>query len=216
MISANARFALVAIALTGAALILHTRARPDLLPPGPPLASLPLQFGGWQGADLPFAPQTLAVLGPGEFLQRHYEEARGDGAYVDVYLAHRPRWSRDMLETHLPTECLAGSGWELTSPGRAVLSVPGQARFAANQFWISKGSERQLVLFWFWAHRRGVASQNWADFYLTLDTLLTNRNDYLLVRVNTPLRPGETKDAARRRLLGFAAQLNPQLERVSP
>ena len=72
MISANARFALVALALAGAALFMQTRTRHDVLPPGPPLSSLPLQFAGWQGADLPFAPQTLAVLGPGEFLQRQY------------------------------------------------------------------------------------------------------------------------------------------------
>ena len=215
MISANARFAIVVIALSGAALLLHTRARPDLLPPGPALASLPFQFDGWAGADLPFAPQTLAVLGPGEFLQRHYEPTAG-GAYVDVYLAHRPRWNRQILGSHLPTECLAGAGWSLADAGTTRLLVPGHSELAANQFWITRGAERQLVMFWYWAHGRDLASQNWADFYLTLDALRLNRNDYLLVRVNTPLRPGETENAARQRLLAFATQLNPRLEPLSP
>lgn len=214
MISGNARFALVAVLLAGAALLLHTRARPDLLPPGPPLASLPLQFRGWVGADLPFAPRTLAVLGPGEFLQRHYEPVAAGGAYVEIYLAHRPRWTRETLDSHLPTECLAGSGWSLANAGNSALSLPGG--FAANQYWISKGGQRQLLLFWFWTHGRSLASQNWADFYLTLDALRMNRNDYVLVRLNTPLAPGESEAAARQRLLAFAGQLNSQLDRLSP
>jgi EpsI family protein len=205
VISANARFALVAIALAGAALFLRTRARQDLLPPGPALASIPLQFDGWKGADLPFAPHALVVLGPGEFLQREYRQSEGS-SYVDVYIAHRA--NQQALEHHVPTECLLGSGWSVADSGTADFSVSGQPGFTANRYVVTKGAERQLVLFWFWAHGRGVASLDRADFYLTLDSLRLNRNDSMLVRVNTPLRPGETADAAQQRLLSFAGQWN--------
>ncbi len=205
MISANARFALVAIALAGAALFLQTRTRQDVLPPGPALSSLPLQFAGWQGADLPFAPQTLAVLGPGEFLQRQYWQQQ-DGSHVDVYLAHRP--NQHALASHVPTDCLLGSGWSVADSATAAFSVSGQPGFTANRYVVTKDGERQLVLFWFWAHGRGVASLNRADLYLTLDSLRFNRSDSVLVRINTPLRPGETTDAAQQRLLSFAGQWN--------
>jgi EpsI family protein len=206
VISANARFALVAVALAGTALFLHTRTRQDLLPPGPPFSTLPLQFDGWQGADLPFAPQTLAVLGPGEFLQRQYRE-QGDGSsFVDVYLAHRP--NQHALTSHIPTDCLLGSGWSVADSGTSTFSIPGEPGFTANRYLVSKDGERQLVLFWFWAHGRGVASLHRADFYLTLDSLRFNRADSVLVRINTPLRPGETTDAAQQRLLSFAGQWN--------
>lgn len=205
MISANARFALVAFALAGAALFLQTRTRHDVLPPGPALSSLPLQFAGWQGGDLPFAPQTLAVLGPGEFLQRQYWE-QGDGDHVDVYLAHRP--NQHALASHVPTDCLLGSGWSVADSGTAAFSVPGQPDFTANRYLVTKDGERQLVLFWFWAHGRGVASLNRANLILTLDSLRLNRSDSVLVRINTPLRPGESADAAQQRLLSFAGQWN--------
>lgn len=214
MISANARFAVVAILLAGAALFLHTRTRQDLLPPGPSLSSLPFQFEGWTGADLPFSPQTLAVLGPGEYLQRHYLEEKNGGSYVDVYLAHRP--NQHALANHVPTDCLLGAGWSLDNSGTARFSVPGYPGFTANRYLVTRGSDRQLVLFWFWAHGRGVASQNWANFYLTLDSLRLNRNDNVLVRINTALRPGETAAQAQQRLLAFATQLNPQLDRLAP
>ena len=214
MISANARFAVVAALLAGAALFLHTRARQDLLPPGASLSSLPLQFDGWSGSDLPFTPQTLAALGPGQFLQREYRPPQAGESYVDVYLAHRP--NQQALARHVPTDCLLGAGWSLDNSGTAAFSVPGEAGFSANRYLVTRGSDRQLVLFWFWAHGRGLASQNWADFYLTLDSLRLNRKDNLLVRINTPLRPGETAASAQQRLLAFAAQLNPQLDRLLP
>jgi EpsI family protein len=210
VISANARFAILAIAIAGTALVLHTRTREDLLPPGSSLASLPLQFGGWAGADLPFSPQTLAVLGPGEFLQRQYREPSEEGAYVDVYVAHRP--NQQALGRHVPTDCLLGSGWSLADSGTTTVSLPGGAGFTANRYLVTKGAERQLVLFWFWAHGHGVASLNRADFYLALDSLRFNREDNMLVRVNTPVRPGETADDAQRRLFSFATRLKPLLD----
>lgn len=210
MISANARFALVAVLLAGAALFMHTRARQDLLPPGPALSSLPLQFDGWSGTDLPFAPQTLAVLGPGEFLQRQYQ--RNGAGQVDVYLAHRP--NQHTLGSHVPTDCLLGAGWSLDNSGTSSFSVPGERGFTANRYLVTKGDERQLVMFWFFARGRALASQNWADFYLTLDSMRWNRNDNVLVRINTALRPGETPEQAQQRLLAFAAPLNPQLDKL--
>ena len=198
--------------LAGAIAFLHTRARQDILPPGPSITALPLQFGGWVGDDLPFSPQTLAVLGPGEFLQREYRQ-NDRAAYVEVYLAHRP--NQQALTQHVPTDCLLGAGWSLADSAVSALSPPGQPGFTANRFLVTRGGQRQMVLFWFWTHDRGLASQNWADFYLTLDSLRFNRTDNVLVRINTPLLAGEGPEQAQRRLLAFAAQLNPQLDRLS-
>lgn len=215
MISGNARFAVLALLLAGAAIFLHMRGRQELLPPGPPLLSLPLQFAGWSGADVPFAPRTLAVLGPGEYLLRQYQQPTKGSTYVDMFLAHRLRANRQILGSHLPTECLVGSGWSLDDSGNSAISVPGQPGFTANRYVVTRGSERQLVLFWFWAHGRSVASENWTDFYLTLDSLRTNRKDYFLVRINTPLQPGEAASDAQQRLFSFATQLNRLLDHYS-
>ncbi len=216
MISANARFATVTIALVGAVLFARTRAPQVLLPPGPALASLPLQFGNWVGTDLPFSFRTLAILGPGEFLQRQYQAQENSESHVDLFVAHRSRVNRQILDSHLPTECLVGSGWSMGKAETVAFLVPGYPGFTANRYLVTRGSERQLVLFWFWAHGRAVASQNWTDFYLILDSLRVNRKDYLLVRINTPLYPGEATDEAQQRLFSFAARLNPLLDRYAP
>ncbi len=211
MVSANARFGIVAICLTGAALLIQTRVRKDILPPGRQLSSVPLQFGNWAGRDIPFAPQTLASLATGEFLQRRYEEQSTLEPYIDLYLGHSPRWQRHALEYHLPIDCILGSGWSLDDSGTTTVSVPGHPRILANRYLITKGPDRQLVLFWFWVHGRGVASETWANMYLTFDYLLSNRNDFALVRINTPLGATEKVSDAERRLLSFASEATPVL-----
>lgn len=210
MISWNARFAIIALLLAGTALLLHTRAGNDALPPGTSLPSFPVQFDSWVGMDIPIPQEILASLGPGEFVQRVYKEQRTGDPSVDLYVAHRP--NQQALRHHSPPDCLIGSGWTLAESGTTTLSLPGYPPFMANRYLIAKGSERQLVLFWFWAHGRRVASEDWADFYLTLDSLTLNRNDNALIRINTGLRPGETAEDAQRRLLSFAAQGAPLLD----
>src|SRR5207253_1445167 len=81
----------------------------------------------------------------------------------------------------------------------------------ANRYIIAKGAERQLVLYWYWAHDRAVASEYLAKFYLVADSIRMNRSDGSLVRVTTPLRSEESADAALDRLLAFAGKVVPVL-----
>jgi EpsI family protein len=210
VISWNIRFSIMALLLAGTALFLHTRARNDALPPGTSLAFLPVQFGSWVGTDIPIPQEILASLGPGDFVQRVYKEQKTGDPSVDLYVAHLP--NQQALRHHSPPECLIGSGWTLAESGRTTLSLPGYPPFMANRYLITKGSDRQLVFFWFWAHGRRVPSEASADFYLTLDSLTLNRNDHALIRINTGLRPGERADDAQRRLLSFATQVTPLVD----
>jgi EpsI family protein len=94
--------------------------------------------------------------------------------------------------------------------------LPGRSPFVANRYVIAKGSERQLVLYWYWAHDRAVASEYWAKFYLVADSMRLNRSDGSLIRVTTPLRVGETSDSAQQRLLSFAGNVVPIINNYVP
>jgi EpsI family protein len=85
-----------------------------------------------------------------------------------------------------------------------------------NRYVIAKGDERQVVLYWYWAHDRALASEYWAKFYLVADSIRLNRSDGSLVRVITPLPRGETVEAAQQRLLSFTRNVVPQLDRYIP
>ena len=214
MISWNARFTAVALLLAGTALFLHARAGGGLVPPRTSLASFPLELKSWAGTDIPIPDEILRSLGPGDFLQRTYEDRRTPESYVELYLGYFQ--IQRALYHHLPQDCLVGSGWSPVESSITTLQSPGDASFPAHRYLIAKGSDRQLVLFWYSAHGRRVASEDWMDFYLVFDSLRLNRSDNALIRMNTELRPGEKPDDAERRLLSFAELVNPLLKNYIP
>jgi EpsI family protein len=201
------------IALTG--ILLQARGRTEIIPSRPPLSSFPTQLGTWSGTDITLDKQTLEVLGPGDFMERAYQDPNGKLPWVDVFLAYFPsQRSNDTI--HSPQHCLPGSGWNPVEDVIVTLSPPGHRPFPANRYVISKDGERRLVLYWFWAHDRGVASEYWAKYYLVKDAIRMNRSDGALVRVVTPMAPGETPEAAQQRLVPFTSDLFPLLDEYIP
>ena len=214
MIPWNARFTAVAVLLAGTALFLQARARDQFVPPRIALTSFPAELKSWVGMDVPIPDEILKSLGPGEFLQRTYKDQTAGGADVDLYLAYLA--NRPAEYHHVPQNCLVGSGWLPVESGITTVALPGDAPFPANRYLIARGDDRQLVLFWYAAHGRRVASENEMDFYLALDSLRLNRRDNALVRINTELRSGESPGDAERRLLAFAGLVNPLLDNYIP
>ena len=68
----------------------------------------------------------------------------------------------------------------------------------------------------FQSHDRGVASEYWAKFYLIKDAIRMNRSDGAMVRITVDMFPGETPDAAQRRLRPFISDVVPLLDDYIP
>jgi EpsI family protein len=213
--SAVLRFALAAALIAVTAILLQARTHIEVIPPHLPLSSFPAQLANWDSTEIVQDDKTLEVLGPGDFLERVYQDPNRKLPYVDIFLAYFP--SQRVGETpHSPQHCLPGSGWHPEENLRITLSLPGHGRFPANRYVIAKGDQRRLVLYWFWAHDRGVASEYWAKFYLVKDAIQMNRSDGSLVRLVTPMFPGETPDAAQQRILPFTSAVVPMLDNYIP
>lgn len=202
--------------LASTALFLQARSRKEVFPPRLPLSSFPRQLGAWSGDDIEIQQDVLNVLGPGDFLLRVYRN-NGDKRlpYNDIFVAYFPS-QRTGDTIHSPKNCLPGAGWTPIESGRIDLSIPGHAPFAVNRYVIAKGGDRQLVLYWYLAHNRAVASEYWAKVYLVTDSIRMNRSDGSLVRLTTRMLPGESLDAAMDRLTPFAAQVVPLLNQYIP
>jgi EpsI family protein len=210
MISRNARFAIVALLLAGTAVFLRALERHQSVLPRMALASFPVELRSWAGTDIPIPAETLKSLGAGEFLQRTYRDPTSSGAYVDLYVKYIP--DQRALFHHLPQLCMEGSGWSPMESGTTTLAFPDDVPFSASRYLIAKGDDRQLVLFWYSARGRRVASEDWMNVYLAFDLLRLNRSDNALIRMNTELQPGEKPEDAERRLFSFAGLVNPLLK----
>jgi len=214
-VNSHFRFVVVVILLSGTALFLYARSHSEVLPVRQPLAAFPYQLGEWKGTDVEIQQEVLDVLGSGDFLLRVYQDSSLRQAYIDLFLAYFPS-QRAGDTIHSPKHCLPGAGWQPVESGRVTLTLPGHSPFPANRYVIAKGTDRQLVLYWYLAHDRAVASEYWAKFYLVTDSIRLNRSDGSLVRVTTALRPGETTDVAQARLIAFAGKFSPLLNQYVP
>jgi EpsI family protein len=209
------RFAAAAGLIALTAILLQARGRTEVIPQHLPLASFPAQLGTWEGTDIPLEKDTLAVLGAGDFVERVYQDSSGKWPVIDLFLAYFPS-QRAGDTIHSPQHCLPGAGWNPEQKQLITLSLPGHAPFPANRYVISKGESRRLVLYWYWAHDRGVASEYWAKFYLVKDAIRMNRSDGALVRITVSMLPGETPDAAQPRVMSFASLVVPLLDTYIP
>ena len=209
------RFVLAIALIAGTGVLLQARGRNEFFPPREPLRTFPEQLGPWAATDVPIEKDILDILGSGDFMLREYRAEGNVTPFVDLFIAYFPS-QRAGDTIHSPQHCLPGAGWLPVENQRVTLSLPGHGPFPANRYIVSKGDSRQLVLYWYWAHNRGVASEYWAKFYLVKDAMQLNRSDGALVRLITPMYRGETSEAAQQRLLPFTSALFPLLNNYIP
>lgn len=226
MKSGSLRFGIAALLMLATALVLQAHSRGEFFPARNSLSSLPSQIGGWTGTDDVIDQQTLDILGPGEFLMRDYEKtspAQSNQStaesttqpWINLYIAYFP--SQKAGDTiHSPNHCLPGAGWVPTSREIVSLNRPDGSSFPVNRYVVAKGRERELVLYWFQAHGRAIASEYWAKYYLISDSVRMNRSDGSLIRLITPMLENESAAAAQTRVMELGSQIVPMLDSYIP
>src|SRR5438270_757480 len=168
------RLLVVSFLLAGTALFLHARRKMEAIPATTPISRFPAQVGEWTGRDLDIDPEILHLLGPGDFLSRSYvSQSR---PMVDFFLAFFP--TQETGDTiHSPKNCIPAAGWTPIKSSIVRLPSPSGKTIPANLYVVQKGTDRELVLYWYQAHGRVIASEYWARFYLVADAIRMNRTD---------------------------------------
>jgi EpsI family protein len=211
----SARFLIATALIAATSILLQARGRNEVFPPRTPLKSFPEQLGPWTGENIPMDKEVLAILGPGDFLLRDYHTDSDDLPNVNLFIAYfRSQRAGDTI--HSPKHCLPGAGWLPLDSRRIMLTLPEHKPFPANRYVIARGDARELVLYWYWAHDRGVASEYWAKFYLVADSMRMNRSDGALVRITAQMFPGESAEDAQKRVFPFAQNIGPLLDDYIP
>jgi len=209
------RFVVAVLLIASAAVFMQAHNRQEIFPPRRDLQSFPITLGPWTGSDTPIDKDALEVLGKGEFLLRVYQNENEPQPIVDLFIAYY-RSQRTGETPHSPQHCLPGSGWAPVENNRVMLSMPGHPPFPVNRYVISRQGSRQIVLYWFWAHDRGVASEYWNKYYLVADSIRMNRSDGSLIRITSPIKPGETVVEAQQRISPFVNSVLPLLDDYIP
>ncbi|MCR9140427.1 MAG: EpsI family protein, partial [Alphaproteobacteria bacterium] len=88
--------------------------------------------------------------------------------------------------------------------------------FRVNRAIIQKGETRMMVYYWFQQKQRRIAWDFAAKYWLMVDGIRTGRTDGALVRLTTPIIPGESDAVAEERLLDMLNELLMPLPRFVP
>lgn len=183
----------------------------------------PMRFGGWEGKFAPLEPQYIDALNFDDYLMANFQDPGQDA--VNFYVGYYATQRKDKVP-HSPEACIPGGGWEITKLTQTVpgsfLKQPiplnkGQPPLVVNSLIIEKGSDRQLVYYWFQQRGRVLTNQWAVKWYIFWDALTRNRTDGALVRLVTPVGPGGSAlTEANQRLSRFAAQVYPLLPSYVP
>jgi len=175
------------------------------------LASLPNEIEGWGARDLPLDSVVESALQADFNLQRAYRHPSGGLIWLYVGYYGTGRGGRP---EHTPRGCYVGAGWGIEES--QVLRAGPEPALSLNEYVVERDGDRRLVFFWYRSHRRtGMLGGLDQNLDRLAGRLLDGRADGALVRLSTPLRPGE-QEAARSRLLSFALALDPLLEERWP
>ena len=195
-------------------LLVRLRGDTDRVPPSRPLAELPTQLDQWSGHDIAIPQESLDILGKGVFLNRLYQNGNASATAVGLFIGYFPT-QRSGQSIHSPQNCLPGAGWNFDVSGTTSLhDVHGTDR--VGEYLISNGNVRQEVLYWYRSHGSNIANDYAAKFHMLKDSILYGRTDAALIRVITPVGPGESVATAHDRAVHFTEQLLPLLPAYIP
>jgi len=177
------------------------------------LKDFPQAIGQWQrtGKDQILDNETLKVLRASDYLLRDFRKPNGPAAnlYVGYY-----ETQRSGATYHSPLNCLPGSGWILSEPGRAMVSLPDGSSFAANKYVIQNGEYKSMMVYWYQGRGRSVASEYWGKVYTVFDSVRLRRSNGALVRVTVPI--GNSEAEAEKTAVEFASAASGVLPEFVP
>ena len=164
---------------------------------------------------MPIDSRFLRVLKLSDYAMIDYRD--GQGRAANLYVAYNQSQSKG-ASSHSPDSCLPGSGWVFERSGTVDLPVgSGQGMpIRISRAFIAKNGVMQLTYYWFPQRGRVLTNMFELKAYAFWDALTKHRTDGALVRLITPVYPGERPQAAEARLQEFTRRVMPVLDTFLP
>jgi EpsI family protein len=186
---------ILSVVLLAQAGVFYGFSRSEHVPARAPLSNFSIGNTPWQMVqELELDKETLEVLKADDLTSRIYQN-RDNSQYATLFVAYFET-QRTGKAPHSPKNCLPGSGWVQTQGGTVDIAIPGQpAPITVNRYVVARGENQSVVLYWYQARERVIASEYAAKFYTISDAIQYNRSDTALVRVVVGVEGGNTDRA---------------------
>ena len=189
-------------------------ARHEIFPERNLFVGFPTTLGEWRGKPSALDSSTEQFLGLTDYVLSDY--AKKDGRAVNLYVAYYAS-QRNGLSPHSPSVRIPGNGWQITDLERSSFtSSDAKVSLPLNRVVIARGQNKQIVYYWFDERGMKIANEYVSKLYLLRDAMFRNRTDGALVRLTTPVYPGEKESDADVRLQEFTKMVVPGLNGYLP
>jgi exosortase D (VPLPA-CTERM-specific) len=174
----------------------------------------PTQIEDWNGRKSSMEQIYLESLDLSDYLVINYRQG---SQHINFYVAYYEN-QRKGESIHTPATCLPGGGWELAKPKVVEFPVNTTDNQTARalRVYMTKGSSRQMVYYWFYSRGRYLTNNYILKFFNFWDALTQQRTDGALVRVITPVGEFEELADADERMIGFLTEAVPILDEYIP
>lgn len=189
--------------------------RTELVPGRLHFVAFPKSLGEWKGGrPTLLEPKVERALAAEDYILSDYTNAKG--RTVNLHVAYYGS-QRKGAAPHMPTVCIPGGGWHIVTLQRTQYASPQlEVTLPLNRVVIARDKDKLLVYYWFVQRGRKLANEYLSKWYLFSDAIVKNRTDGALVRLTTPLHPGESELDADERLQSFIIELEPRLTAFLP
>ncbi len=212
---AGVRYWLMLAVLLGATTGMGYLSHGEATPPAKPLTEFPTKIGPYASLiEWPLDKETLDVLKVTDYLNRGYWAPGMGKDLMGLYIGYF-RTQRTGAAIHSPKNCLPGAGWNPMQASIYQLPLADGRKVPINLYFLRRGLDEEVVLYWYQSHGRVIASEYWGKFYLVYDALRLNRTDAALVRITVPVENGD-EAAAKDRALAFAKTITTNIDQVIP
>jgi len=186
----------LAVAITGfVSAIWLSAPQPDqVVPQRSPFLLFPREIDGRFGSFESLDPAVANTLAADDYVSATY--TGGGEPLVNMFAAYYEDQTRGS-GIHSPEVCLPVGGWEVFELDTHEVSFPDTVygTFEVNRAIIQKGTQQQLVYYWFEQRGRRMTNDFLAKFMVIYDSFTRGRMDGALVRFVTPIVDGNVADA---------------------
>ena len=184
--------------------VYHYFAREKVIPPRESFASFPLELGDWRcAANQELDEAVLSNLGATDYWISDY--VRRGSEIASLYVGYHASQVREEgggageTSIHPPAHCLPGSGWSIIDSKTVTLDLPGlpQAPAPVKRLVVAKGTDRQLVYYWYQTQGRVIAEDWQKILFVGYDRATRGRTDGALVRFTMPILHEDDAQAER-------------------
>lgn len=178
-----------------------------------PVSHFPLAVAEWKGTRQYMGQEFLKDLDLTDYVVVDFKNTREQP--VNFYVAYYES-QRKGESIHSPESCLPAGGWSFKQAGKTSVTLSDGRAMTVQRAVMEKSGYHQISYYWFPMRGRVLTNMYEVKYYTFLDALTRQRTDGALVRLITPVMPGETAEQAEERLRQFTREIVPVLDQFLP